>query len=103
MRNINSSQPLPDIAKKDSLPLQVFPLDVNNVNSVKEAIDRIMQKFERIDVVVNNAGYALIDALEDIPMEEIKAHFETNLFGAIRERGIKDEYCLFSLCQVSTS
>lgn len=84
MRNINSSQPLLDIAKKDSLPLQVFPLDINNDNSVKEAIDRIMQKFERIDVVVNNAGYGLIGALEDIPMEEIKAHFETNLFGPIR-------------------
>jgi NAD(P)-dependent dehydrogenase (short-subunit alcohol dehydrogenase family) len=44
-----------------------------------------MQKFERIDVVVNNAGYGLIGALEDIPVEEIKSHFETNLFGAIRE------------------
>ena len=50
----------------------------------KEAIGRIMQKFERIDVVVNNAGYGLIGALEDIPMEQIKSHFETNLFGAIR-------------------
>jgi NAD(P)-dependent dehydrogenase (short-subunit alcohol dehydrogenase family) len=34
MRNINSSQPLLDIAKKDSLPLEVFPLDVNYDNSV---------------------------------------------------------------------
>ena len=75
MRNINRSEPLLDIAKKDTLPLKVFPLDVNNDNSVKEAIDTIMQKFERIDVVVNNAGYGLIGALEDIPMEEIKASF----------------------------
>lgn len=84
MRNINRSEPLLDIAKKDTLPLKVIPLDVNNDNSVKEAIGRIMQKFERIDVVVNNAGYGLIGALEDIPMEQIKSHFETNLFGAIR-------------------
>jgi NAD(P)-dependent dehydrogenase (short-subunit alcohol dehydrogenase family) len=84
MRNINRSEPLLDIAKKDTLPLKVIPLDVNNDNSVKEAIGRIMQKFERIDVVVNNAGYGLVGALEDIPMEQIKSHFETNLFGAIR-------------------
>lgn len=84
MRNINRSEPLLDIAEKDTLPLKVIPLDVNNDNSVKEAIGRIMQKFERIDVVVNNAGYGLIGALEDIPMEQIKSHFETNLFGAIR-------------------
>jgi NAD(P)-dependent dehydrogenase (short-subunit alcohol dehydrogenase family) len=84
MRNINRSEPLLDIAKKDTLPLKVIPLDVNNDNSGKEAIGRIMQKFERIDVVVNNAGYGLIGALEDIPVEEIKSHFETNLFGAIR-------------------
>ena len=44
----------------------------------KKRFGRIMQKFERIDVVVNNAGYRLIGALEDIPMEEIKSHFETN-------------------------
>jgi short-subunit dehydrogenase len=85
MRNIDvRSEHLMDIVKKDNLPLEVFPLDVNNDNSVKDTIDRIVQESKRIDVVVNNAGYGLIGALEDIPMKEIKAHFETNLFGAIR-------------------
>jgi len=37
-----------------------------------------------IDVLVNNAGYGLMGAFEDLPMEEIKAQFETNLFGLIR-------------------
>ena len=41
-------------------------------------------KLIRIDVVVNNAGYSLIGALEDLSMDEIKAQFETNLFGTIR-------------------
>ena len=39
---------------------------------------------ERIDVVVNNAGYDLIEPLEETSMDEIKAQFETNFFGAIR-------------------
>ena len=84
MHNIDRSQQLLDIVKKDNLPIQVLQLDVTNDNSVKDAIDIILKKGKRIDVVVNNAGYGLIGALEDIAMEEIKAHFETNLFGAIR-------------------
>ncbi len=56
----------------------------NGFHTFKDAIDIIVKKGKRIDVVVNNAGYGLIGALEDIAMEEIKAHFETNLFGAIR-------------------
>jgi len=84
MHNIDRSQQLLDIVKKDNLPIQVLQLDVTNDNSVKDAIDIILKKGKRIDVVVNNTGYGLIGALEDIAMEEIKAHFETNLFGAIR-------------------
>ena len=49
-----------------------------------DAINRILKDKDRIDVVVNNAGYALIGAFEENSMEEIKAQFETNFFGAIR-------------------
>ena len=59
-------------------------LDVNSDKSVEEAIDRIYEESKRIDVLVNNAGYSLIGALEDLSMDEIKAQFETNLFGVIR-------------------
>jgi short-subunit dehydrogenase len=84
MRNIDRSQQLVDTVKKHNLPIQVLQLDVTNDNSVKNTVDRIVNESNRIDVVVNNAGYGLIGAFEDIPMDEIKAHFETNLFGAIR-------------------
>jgi NADP-dependent 3-hydroxy acid dehydrogenase YdfG len=62
----------------------VIELDVDSDKSVEDAIDRINDESKRIDVLVNNAGYALVGALEDLSMDEIKAQFETNLFGAIR-------------------
>jgi NADP-dependent 3-hydroxy acid dehydrogenase YdfG len=46
--------------------------------SVTDAINRIAKESDRIDVVINNAGYDLMGALEETSMEEIKAQFETN-------------------------
>jgi NADP-dependent 3-hydroxy acid dehydrogenase YdfG len=79
------SKQIIDIARNENLPLQVIQLDVNNDKSVADAINRIVEeKDSRIDVLVNNAGYALIGAFEENSMEEIKTQFETNFFGAIR-------------------
>jgi short-subunit dehydrogenase len=78
------SKHITDIAKKENLPLQVIQLDVNIGKSVIDAINKIVDQEKRIDVVVNNAGYALVGALEETSMDEIKAQFETNFFGAVR-------------------
>jgi NAD(P)-dependent dehydrogenase (short-subunit alcohol dehydrogenase family) len=78
------SKQIIDIAKNENLPLQVIQLDVNDDKSVTDAINRIAKEKDRIDVVINNAGYDLMGALEETSMEEIKAQFETNFFGAIR-------------------
>jgi short-subunit dehydrogenase len=78
------SRQITDIAKTENLPLQVIQLDVNNDKSVIDAINRIVKKKDRIDVVVNNAGYALGGAFEETSMDEIKKQFETNFFGAVR-------------------
>ncbi len=73
-----------DIAKNENLPLQVIQLDVNNDKSVTDAVNRIAKEKDRLDVVVNNAGYDLMGALEETSMDEIKGQFETNFFGAVR-------------------
>jgi NAD(P)-dependent dehydrogenase (short-subunit alcohol dehydrogenase family) len=52
--------------------------------SVSKAIQTIMSETSRIDVLVNNAGYGLIGAFEDLSIDEIKILYETNLFGLIR-------------------
>jgi NAD(P)-dependent dehydrogenase (short-subunit alcohol dehydrogenase family) len=87
MRTLESSrgsEHLTDIAKNENLPLQVIQLDVDNEKSVLDAINMIMKEKGRIDIVINNAGYALAGPLEETSMEEIKAQFETNFFGAVR-------------------
>lgn len=86
MRKLGSegSKHITDIAKSENLALQAIELDVDNDKSVLDAINRIARENGRIDVVVNNAGYALVGAIEETSMEEIKAQFETNFFGAVR-------------------
>jgi NAD(P)-dependent dehydrogenase (short-subunit alcohol dehydrogenase family) len=78
------SNQITDIAKNENLPLEVIQLDVNDDKSVIDAINRIVSEKDRIDVLVNNAGYDLMRALEETSIDEIKAQFETNFFGAVR-------------------
>jgi NAD(P)-dependent dehydrogenase (short-subunit alcohol dehydrogenase family) len=84
MRTPDKKAVIKTMVEKENLPIKVVQLDVTNDNSVKSAIKTINSEAGRIDVLVNNAGYALGGALEDLSMEEIKAQYETNLLGLIR-------------------
>jgi short-subunit dehydrogenase len=84
VRNLEKSKALIDTAENDVLPLQAIELDVSSDKSVKDAINKIIYEKKRIDVVVNNAGYALVGPFEDSSIDEMKAQFETNFFGPVR-------------------
>ncbi len=84
MRNLAKANSVREIAKKENLPLETIQLDVTNDKSVKDAVNKVLEEKKTIDVLVNNAGYGLMGCVEDLSMEEMKALFETNLFGVIR-------------------
>ncbi len=84
MRNLAKSENIKSIASKENLPIYIEQLDVTDNKSDTNAIQAIVSKANGIDVLVNNAGYALTGAFEDLAIEEIKAQYETNLFGLIR-------------------
>lgn len=84
MRDIHKLDIIEKIVNKENLPLEVLTLDVNDDYSVRNAIHKILGKKKKIDILINNAGYGLFGALEEISIEETKKQFETNLFGAIR-------------------
>ena len=59
-------------------------LDVTQPESIRQAVDCVIQRFGRIDVLVNNAGYAIRGAIEEVPVEQAQQMFDANVFGVMR-------------------
>jgi NAD(P)-dependent dehydrogenase (short-subunit alcohol dehydrogenase family) len=69
----------------DRYPGQALPagVDVTDQDQVRAAIDAGLAAFGRLDVIVNNAGYGLFGALEELSAEDLRREFETNVLGAL--------------------
>jgi NAD(P)-dependent dehydrogenase (short-subunit alcohol dehydrogenase family) len=74
---------LDDLVARYPERCHALALDVTERSQVKAAVAQAAEAFGRIDVVVNNAGYGLAGALEELSDEEISRNFEANFFGAL--------------------
>jgi NAD(P)-dependent dehydrogenase (short-subunit alcohol dehydrogenase family) len=79
-RNISSLDDLIATHGDAVLPLE---LDVTDSAAVSESVERTKEHFGRLDVVVNNAGYAQIGAIEELTERQLRDQLETNVFGAL--------------------
>ena len=69
---------------KNNDNFEMIQLDVVSCDSVKNAVEYVINKEGRIDILINNAGFSLSGAVEDVSVEDAKKQFETNFFGAMR-------------------
>jgi short-subunit dehydrogenase len=64
--------------------INTFYMDISVDDSIVSGVNHVIQKEGKIDILINNAGFALYGALEDIPLNEARYQFEVNLFGLAR-------------------
>ena len=84
MRAPSKSPELLALAARDGLPISVIPLDVDSDESVAAGVAHVLKARGRIDVLVNNAGIALVGSVEATPLAQFRQVMETNYFGALR-------------------
>jgi NAD(P)-dependent dehydrogenase (short-subunit alcohol dehydrogenase family) len=64
--------------------MEIVALDLTDDRSIVNAVNTILEKEGRIDILINNAGYGSYGSVEDVPLEEARRQFDVNLFGMAR-------------------
>jgi NADP-dependent 3-hydroxy acid dehydrogenase YdfG len=72
-----------DLQEKYGTHVLTLELDVTNTEQVKSAVAQAHAHFGRLDIVLNNAGYSLVGAIEEASADDVRAQYETNIFGPL--------------------
>jgi len=85
MRDLARRGPLDQSAAAEGAgaTIDIRALDVTNFNAIPGFVETLVREYGRLDVLVNNAGFAVAGFAEDIKLEELRRQFETNFFGAV--------------------
>lgn len=62
---------------------ELIPMDVTKLETIRTAVDHIMQQCGRLDVLINNAGVGITGPVEETSLDAVRNTFETNYFGAL--------------------
>ena len=83
-RNAERRAALASLAREEKLPLECLELDVSDDASVNRAVSEIENRAGSVDVLLNNAGIAVMATMEEISQPDLHLQFETNFFGVVR-------------------
>jgi len=72
---------LQDLKQKNIIPIS---LDITSLQSIQNTVNKIYSQHNRIDILINNAGYGLVSTVEDVSEEEMFEQFNVNVFGVLR-------------------
>lgn len=84
MRNIEKNKKLQDIAQQEKLQIDVRQLDITEDDAVNYVVERVLKDYEKIDVLINNAGAGFLGTLEQTTMAQAQSIMNTNFFGVWR-------------------
>lgn len=74
-----------DVSKINGIPAEMkLELDVSNKESIENAVNKVVRQYGKIDILINNAGYSVRAAIEEIDLQEMSKMFEVNVYGIIR-------------------
>jgi NAD(P)-dependent dehydrogenase (short-subunit alcohol dehydrogenase family) len=83
-RNAAAARELEELTQRESLDLDVLELDVTQDASVEHAVKEVVAKRGHINVLVNNAGYGIMDLSETVTVAQAQRQLDVNFFGVLR-------------------